>query len=180
MNLLRNKYFVSYDSEIETTIDNLSETLAVASQSGSLVRVKPVVDGEEVALDEFLGGAGLILTPETASVTLSDFFFGVYGDEYAIAFPIRSYSSAYSGILNWETTIYNELEKIIPLGAFVNGAENVFSSFSSRVILNRDSRVLANFDGEIVLILDDYRAGLCRNFNWGGAFWGAVAERIVD
>lgn len=64
-----------------------------------------------------------------------------------LIFKLSSYNYAFSGMLKWENTIVNDLSAIFP-DIDTNQTENLFLD---QTVQNRDTRVLKNTEGKVVL-----------------------------
>ena len=88
--------------------------------------------------------------PQTLLRSIDDMFiFGAYsfrGNNPFLIFNTNTYESAFSGMLQWEQTIAQD---IIPL---FGSHESGNATFKDVVIRNRDARVLENDAGDLVLL----------------------------
>lgn len=82
----------------------------------------------------------------------SDFMFGVFVSQKNTPFIIlktNSFENAFAGMLDWEKTMNEDLAPLF--GSDFNG-DISFRAFNDVIVKNKDTRILRNDDGEVILM----------------------------
>ncbi|HUO55816.1 MAG TPA: hypothetical protein VMU27_00035 [Candidatus Paceibacterota bacterium] len=157
-------------------IDNLSsdalkQTIAQARHDnsaplGSITRIIPTVSAtttsgqsttEAATTEQFLTALNT-QAPGSLIRALGDtFFFGIHavdGNPPVLVIPVTDYDAAFGGMLEWESTMNQDLapafDAVAPLTVATSGLPTV-RSFSDSLMLNYDVRVLKDDSGNVVL-----------------------------
>ena len=147
---------------------------------GSLGKVTSInlfskdASGREIFLEatDFLESISSRASGRFLRSLLPEFFIGVHifdGNQPFIVFKIDSYESAFAGMLDFEPYLKNDLSKFFeskvgiilnPTGDSATTSENIVEeklplapkSFEDLVVRNKDTRVLRNEDGQVILM----------------------------
>ncbi len=146
----------------EDLIDSIQKTAGalipintILSASFSLETPKNESTGQAAGKTEFLNSRRFleilkIALPANLMQSLEEnFTFGVYyfkKNNSFLIFKIRSFDLAFSGILDWEKNMANDLKDILSISIPTD------QKFQDKIINNRDTRVLYDTNGNPILI----------------------------
>ena len=136
------------DKQIEAAADlkSIQSALKTPIRINSLLYVSMAVKPEEFLKIIKAGPPKELMDSLADKFMLSKFYLNK--DWPILIFKIQSYELAFVGTMNWEKGMFDNLKEIFPIKDV--GEINEF--FEDKEIDNRDTRILRNKNGDIILI----------------------------
>ncbi|MBU1558078.1 hypothetical protein KKC45_03895 [Patescibacteria group bacterium] len=152
--LTRNKIIEALESEKESISIQLGSIiqLFLTKEDQTKQYVIKEVDGNKLLIttEVFFDTIGA-KAPATLTRSLSsDFMFGYHsslGNNPFLVFKVKSYSNAFSGMLEWEKTILKDLSPIFIKEGSIIDLES--KEFQDIILINKDVRAILNSSGKI-------------------------------
>lgn len=146
-------------------MQNLAATRESVSLSlGLVARVYLAQETKDQAGFETLNAQALmtLLAPEMPQELLRSltgaYLLGIHsfdGNQPLLIFSVDSFEHGYAGMLAWERTMQDDLAPLFPKGVATTttpSAPFLQTQFIDRIIQNRDTRVIQNGEGKVVLL----------------------------
>ena len=112
-----------------------------------------IIQEKNITLEELFIITGSKIPPALLRSLDNNFLFGIHAfteNNPFLLFTVRSFNNAFSGMLEWEKTIFDDLTPLFALEQVDKDTLN--RSFEDVIIENQDLRALKDKEGNIVLL----------------------------
>lgn len=119
------------------------------------IKESSIMESRKISAERFFGIIAPGAPTSLARALGPDFVFGFKNSEpkeFFILTKVSSFNNSFDGMLRWERSMKNDLEKIFPMPELIFSVNEPSRNFEDLIIRNKDTRVLKDDFGNITLV----------------------------